>query len=400
MPAGVKNRAPAADTKRARLADAAPRAAADRTGEGTALRVLVVDDSAFMRTALSRMINEDADLEVVDTARNGQDAIEKARRLRPDIVTLDVEMPVMDGLAALPELLRKPEDGGPPPAVLMCSSLTSRGSEVALEALKHGASDVIAKDSSFASAEIVQIRDLLVAKLRAIGRARGARTKAERAGVVLTEKPLRLDPAATDLVLIGSSTGAPPVLETIIHALPPELPVPVVVAQHMPAIFTKSMAQRLDQGAALTVVHADADMPLIPGCVFIIQGGMHGLIRRAGTRRYTLGIEPPPADALYKPSVDALLYSAAAAVRNRALACVLTGMGDDGAAGARALRDAGSRVIAQNAETCVVYGMPKAVSENGAAEAALPPEAITQTIGSLAPRGENPARTDAARLAG
>jgi len=368
------------------------------------VRVLVVDDSAFMRTALSRMINEDADLEVVDTARNGQDAIEKVRRVRPDLVTLDVEMPVMDGLAALPEILKKPEDGGPAPAVLMCSSLTTHGSEAALEALKLGASDVIAKDCSFASAEITQIRDLLVAKLRAIGRARGAKTKAERSGVLLTEKPLQLDPRAIDFVLIGSSTGAPPVLETIIHDLPPELPVPIVVAQHMPAVFTKGMAQRLDQGSALTVLHADADMPLVPGCVFIIQGGTHGLIKRAGTRKYTLAIEPPPEGALYKPSVDALFHSAAAAARNRVAACVLTGMGDDGAAGARALRDAGSRIFAQNAETCVVYGMPKAVAENGSAEAALPPEAITLTIASLAAgaqAGNNPAAQAAAsRLAG
>jgi two-component system chemotaxis response regulator CheB len=342
------------------------------------VRVLVVDDSAFMRTALSRMIHADPELEVVDTARNGEDAIEKVRRLKPDLVTLDIEMPVMSGLDALPEILRAG------PAVLMCSSLTTRGSKEALEALKLGAADFIAKDCSFASAEITKIEGALRDKLKAIGRSRGARSASARRGVVRTSKPLDLAGAAFDLIVIGSSTGGPPVLEEILTSLPPDLPAPVVIAQHMPAIFTKSMAQRLGERCAVTVVHADGSLPLLPGCVYVIQGGTHGFVRRAGAGKHVLDIRDKPAEALYKPSVDVLFDSAAVAARSRCLAVVLTGMGEDGAIGGRAIRDAGGRLIAQDAESCVVYGMPRAVAESGVAEAALPPSAIALTLAQLA----------------
>jgi len=326
------------------------------------------------------MIDSDPDLEVVDTARNGADGVEKAQRLKPDLVTLDIEMPVMDGLTALPEILKSGA------AVVMCSSLTTKGSEAALEALSAGAADVIAKDCSFASAEIDQIRDLLVSKLRAIGAARGAQTRGERRGVVSSSTAFELGESGIDLVLIGSSTGGPPVLEEIISALPPELSVPVVIAQHMPGVFTKSMASRLDDKSAMTVVHADAVMPLLPGCVYVIQGGKHGKIKPAGTGRYSLRITDEPAGALYKPCINELFSSAATVARSRVLACVLTGMGDDGRLGAEQIRGAGGRVIAQEAATCVVYGMPKAVCDAGVAEAMLPPSAIALTIGRLVTR--------------
>ena len=348
--------------------------------------MLVVDDSAFMRTALSRMIASDPELEVVETARHGQDAIEKVARLKPDLVTLDIEMPVMTGLEALPEILKCG------PAVLMCSSLTTRGSQEALEALRLGASDFIAKDCSFASAEIGKIENLLRAKLKAIGRSRGVKASTERRGVASSGKPLVLDPRSIDLVAIGSSTGGPPVLEQIIHALPSGLSVPVVVAQHMPAVFTKSMASRLDERSACTVVHADCDMPLLPSCVYVIQGGRHGIIRRAGVGRYTLGIRDEPAEALYKPSVNELFASAAGTSGSRTLAVVLTGMGDDGMLGAKKLREAGGRLVAQDAETCVVYGMPKAVAEAGLAEALMPPAAITHTLAQLSAAPESGVR--------
>jgi len=338
------------------------------------VRVLIVDDSAFMRTALSRMINADPDLEVVDTARNGQDAIEKVRRLKPDLVTLDIEMPVMGGLEALPEILKAG------PAVLMCSSLTTKGSVEALEALKLGAADVIAKDCSFASAEIAKIDGSLREKLKAIGRSRGVRSAADRRGVVHTQAPLNLVGPRPELVVVGSSTGGPPVLEEIIAALPPDLSAPIVIAQHMPPVFTRSMAQRLDERSAVTVVHADASLPLLPGCVYVIQGGTHGVVRRAGAGKHVLDITGEPADALYKPSVNVLFDSAAKAARGRCLAVVLTGMGDDGAIGARAIRDAGGRVIAQSAETCVVYGMPRVAVERGAADHVLPLDRIAAAL--------------------
>lgn len=357
------------------------------------MRVLVVDDSAFMRTALSRMINEDPALEVVDTARHGRDAIEKVERLKPDLVTLDIEMPVMSGLEALPEILKAG------PAVLMCSSLTTRGSQEALEAMKLGAADFIAKDCSFASAEITKIESDLREKLKAIGRGRGARPASDRRGVAQTTRPLDLTGHPIDLVVIGSSTGGPPVLEAIIKGLPPDLPVPVVIAQHMPAIFTKSMAERLDERSAVTVLQAESSLPLLPACVYVVQGGRHGVIRRSGVGKHVLDIVDEPASALYKPSVNELFASCAKAAGRRSLAVVLTGMGDDGAIGGRAIRDAGGRLIAQDAESCVVYGMPRAVAEAGVAEAAMPPSALTLTLAQLG-RGAAGALGASARRAG
>ena len=330
-----------------------------------------------MRTAIARMIGSDPELEVVDTARNGQDGIDKAKKHQPDLVTLDIEMPVMDGLTALPEILKVG------PAVLMCSSLTTKGSQEALEALKIGASDFIAKDCSFASAEIDQIEEMLISKLKAIGASRGAPTRSERLGVVKTHKPIGLKASRTDLVLIGSSTGGPPVLETIISQIPATLPVPVVIAQHMPGVFTKSMSSRLSDEAKVKVIHADTNMPLVPGCVYVVQGGKHGKIVRAGAGKYTLKITEEPAEALYKPSVNELFASAASAAGARTAAFVLTGMGDDGTLGAKKIKDAGGHVVAQDAESCVVYGMPRAVTEAGVAGVSMPPEAIGASIAQL-----------------
>jgi len=360
------------------------------------LRVLVVDDSAFMRTALSRMINADADLEVVDTARNGQDAIEKARRLRPDLITLDVEMPVMDGLAALPELLKKPDDGGQAPAVLMCSSLTSRGSDAALEALKLGASDVIAKDSSFASAEITQIRDLLVAKLRAIAHTRRRRVAAPASTATAQPyqseaRPMRpgkapeQSPGPIDLVVIGSSTGGPPVVEQLLRALPKGFSAAVVVAQHMPETFTASLSRRLNETCNVPVLHGVDRTPITPGTATIVQGGAHGRLTRRGGE-LVLNVGPEPADAPYRPSVDVLFGSAAAISGKHTVGFMLTGMGDDGRRGAAALRAAGAPVYTQTERSCVVYGMPKAVDEDGNSSGSMDPDQLVGFIAELPTR--------------
>jgi len=355
------------------------------------VRILVVDDSAFMRRAISQMIASDPSLTVVDTAYNGQDALEKITKLQPDLITLDIEMPVMDGMTALRRIQAMPE---PRPAVLMCSSLTKAGSHEALAAMTAGAADFIAKDASQVSLKITTIRDDLIAKIKAIGANRRKSVRAAGASAAATAtttgaapptKAPKLTAADFDVLLIGSSTGGPPALEKVLAPLPADFPLPVVVAQHMPALFTKSLAERLDQLCMVSVIQGAAGMPLHPGSVYIGEGGKHARIVRSAAGRYALEISDKPADALYKPSVNELFASGAKFAGARALAVVLTGMGDDGRIGATELKAKGGVILAQNIESCVVYGMPKAVNEAGLTIAALPPEQIGTVLALLAP---------------
>jgi two-component system chemotaxis response regulator CheB len=382
------------------------------------MRVVVVDDSAFMRKTLSAIISAERGYEVVGTARDGEDAYTKITQLRPDIITLDLEMPVLDGFGLL-ERLKRLE--GPRPAVLVCSTLSSAGSHAALKALRLGATDVIAKNIDPASGGMEAVRADLVRKLNAIASSRrwkvpgadsapgiapGAappptKVLSKSPSTIRSSAPAPLPMAApaikpaarsvtlagrgVEVVLIGSSTGGPPVLEKILSELPADLTTPVVVAQHMPVMFTKSIAERLDEICALSVVHAEPEMPLHAGTVYITPGGMHSRVERAG-RALRIDISPDPVEALYKPSVDELLLSGARTLGARGLGVVLTGMGADGLRGARELVRLGGMVIAQSAETCAVYGMPRAVIEAGVACAALSPSEIVAVLSQLSSR--------------
>lgn len=351
------------------------------------MRVMVVDDSAFMRRAIGDMIEADPELEVVHRARNGKEAVEKALELAPDIITLDIEMPEMDGLTALRLIRVKAKE--PKPAILMCSSLTTAGSHEALKALALGAADVIAKDHSTFSTNMDAMRDDLIAKIKAIGKSRQRRALRLRSPAPSASHdslpPISqlTPPRGVSVVVVGSSTGGPPALEKLLASIPADLPVPIVVAQHMPALFTKSLAERLDSMSHLRVVQADQTMKLTPGVVHIIVGGQHGRITSALGGMLQLRITDQPADARYKPSVDELLSSAAESVRSRAIGVVLTGMGDDGALGAGKLKAAGSTVLAQDETTSVVYGMPRAVAESGAASAEGSPEDLGEFLARL-----------------
>ena len=357
--------------------------------EAQMARVLIVDDSALMRRAISQMLGKDERIEIVGTARDGQEGLEKARDLKPDLITLDIEMPRMDGLEALRRIRLEVK---PKPAVLMCSSLTTAGSHEALKALRLGAVDVIGKDPAVFGKEPEEVRRELCSKIHAIvgGHKAQANIKALGATVPLdrpaaaepVDKRVHLDRSRFDVVAIGSSTGGPPVIETVFEALPAVAAAPVVVAQHMPPVFTKCLSERLDQGCAVRVIHVDRDMPLAPGVVHIIVGGKHGHIERTGARLY-LRISDEPADAYYKPSVDALLSSAALACGRNALGVVFTGMGDDGARGAQALKGKGGTVITQRSDTCVIYGMPKAVVEAGVSDAAMSPKDIGAALANM-----------------
>ncbi len=390
------------------------------------MRVLVVDDSAFMRRAISVMLGADPAIEVVGTARNGKEGVEKALALNPDVITLDIEMPEMDGLTALREIRRLcPE---PKPAVLMCSTLTSAGSHEALKAMRFGAADVIAKDPGAFGAGADVVKAELLAKVRSVGegvvrkraelttipkpapevapprpiaKARPAPLATPLAAPAIKPsdasrlpKALSLSGRAIDLVVIGSSTGGPPVLEHILTNLPADFPAPVVVAQHMPAMFTKSMAERLDEMGALSVIQGAHEMPVRAGTVYILPGGLHGRVLR-GTRPGTLRLDvsDQPATALYRPSVNELFASAASACGKGALGVMLTGMGDDGLVGAKLLHAAGGITIAQDQATCVVYGMPRVVVDAGVAAAALSPTEIVKALTTIGTQTQAPPGT-------
>ncbi|MBD3404440.1 chemotaxis-specific protein-glutamate methyltransferase CheB [candidate division GN15 bacterium] len=343
------------------------------------IRVVVVDDSAFMRKAISMMLESDPAIKVIGTARDGEEGVDKVRRLKPDLVTMDIEMPRMDGLAALREIMTKC-----PTPVMMISSITTEGAEATLEALELGAVDFIPKQSSYVSLDIVKIRDGLLLKIKDIVKRKHrlmAQFRSRQFSRLATRtveappKPRDYTHVSTDrprvvgkrfhhfdIVAIGSSTGGPPALQKLIPALPANLPVGIVIAQHMPPMFTRSLADRLNNLSRVTVREAVDNEMLEPGTVLIAPGGQHLTVRKRGTKA-VIHISEEPKETLYHPCVDVLFNSVADAFGKASLGIMLTGMGSNGVIGAKNLKSKGGVVIAQNEESCVVYGMPRAVIE-------------------------------------
>ncbi|NOZ24761.1 MAG: chemotaxis response regulator protein-glutamate methylesterase [Nitrospirae bacterium] len=339
------------------------------------IKVLIADDSAFMRNALSRMISSDPELLVVGTARDGVETIDKVNSLKPDIVTLDVEMPRMNGLEALKVIM----DTNPVP-VLMVSSLTSEGAEITLEALDAGAVDFIPKNLADLSVNILKIREQLLEKLKAIGRRGIVRRKARRQPLSVPRKTFE-GQRRISLVVIGSSTGGPKALQEILPHIPEDLPVGVVIAQHMPPSFTGPFAERLDSMCKISVKEAEHGEPVRAGVVMIAPGGKHLKIVRRRTLEVTAEIvDAEEGEYIYKPSVDLLMISATRAFPGRTLGVILTGMGNDGLRGMEMIKKDNGKTLAQNEETCVVYGMPKAVVEAGIADKVVPIEEIAGEI--------------------
>jgi len=340
------------------------------------MRILVVDDSAFMRKAISQMIAEDPKMEVVGTASNGKEGVEKAKALKPDVITLDIEMPEMDGLTALRHIMRDC-----PTQVLMLSSLTTEGSHAALRAMTLGAADIMAKDASQISLDLSHMQRDLLTRLRALGQNR----RLHGAGNAGNQQQPVYRSGQFDVICIGSSTGGPPVLETILKPIPATMRTPIIIAQHMPRMFTQSLAERLGQVCQLKVVHAQDGMAVEQGAVYITPGGEHVHLVKERFGHWKLRINNEPADAPFKPSVNAFFSSAAAEVGRRTLAIVLTGIGEDGLLGAMDLKAKGATILAQSEETCVVYGMPKAVTQQGLVSGSLSPEQIASLLKNMAP---------------
>ncbi len=340
------------------------------------MRVLIADDSTFMRQALARAVTEASDLEVVGRARDGREAVAMAKELRPDVITLDIEMPEMDGLTALRHIMREA-----PTKVLMCSSLTQEGSVQSLQALRMGAADVIGKVNGSTLPGGRSFHEEFIRRVR--GLAQASRDTAPPPAPRSARDSFQINPAHYDLIVIGSSTGGPPVVETLLTALGPRQRLPIVVGQHMPAVFSKAMADRLNELCSLPVIHAQNGTSIEPGHVYICPGNEHSHIVRYAGDSLRLKVGEEPKDHLYHPSVDALFSSAAQARGKKTLAIILTGIGDDGADGAEALRKSGATVLAQDQASCVVYGMPRAVAERGLASAVMTPDEIAKILGQF-----------------
>lgn len=345
------------------------------------IKVVVVDDSAFMRKAISTMLKKDPEIEVAGIARNGQEGLELIRRLDPDVVTLDIEMPVMDGLTALKHIMMEM-----PRPVIMVSSLTTDGAEATLKAMELGAVDFIPKQLSKVSLDIVKIEKDLQDKVRAVARkkARTSRLASlQRPPRAPVQKPVAETPSSSriqrDIVAIGVSTGGPPAVQKILSQLPPDFPASILIAQHMPGGFTGPFAKRLNDSTPLNVREAENGDILKPGWVYIAPGGLHLKISQKVSRIESV-VSMEPCDALYKPSANVLFSSVAQGVGARALGVVLTGMGNDGLLGARDLKNRGGYILAQSEETCVVYGMPKAVVDEGLADEVIELEKMAETI--------------------
>ena len=363
----------------------------------TTINILVVDDSAFMRKAISMMLESDPGIKVVGTARDGEEGVEKVRLLKPDLVTMDIEMPRMDGLAALREIMAKN-----PVPVMMVSSLTTAGAQATLEALDLGAVDFIPKQMSYVSLDIVKIKEELIAKIKDIARrkhilmsrhiqrqfaqinrssAEGSTTTASGAARPTTSTVIRKRQHQVSLIAIGSSTGGPPALQAVITKLPRNLPVGILIAQHMPPMFTKSLAERLDSLSTLTVREAQDGDKVEAGLVLIAPGGKQMTVKRRGGVAY-VSVSDEPSNTLYKPCVDVMLNSVAEAYGVTTMGVVLTGMGNNGVVGMRLIKTKGGIVIAQDEQTCIVYGMPRSVIEAGIADHIAPIDSIAAEITS------------------
>lgn len=369
------------------------------------IKVLIVDDSAFMRKALNTLLEKDKDIQIVGTASNGKDALALIPKLDPDVITLDIEMPVMDGLTALQYIMRDY-----PRPVLMVSSLTVSGAEVTLKAMDFGAVDFIAKPQSTVSLGIMDLEQELQQKVKAVARRRpfmrkitspnlagaGSTNQYKTATPPLgaTNAPSSIRPAEPlpptvskpvgkrqmrELVAIGVSTGGPPAVQKVLAALPENFPAPILIAQHMPAAFTGPFAKRLDALCKIEVKEAENGEKVRDGVAYVCPGGKHiRLEAKLGSRKIIISDEPKT--ALYKPSANELIASVGEQLGMRSLAVVLTGMGSDGLEGVKVLKAKGGRAIAQNEESCVVYGMPKAIVDAKLADEILEIDAVAAAI--------------------
>lgn len=371
------------------------------------IKVLIVDDSIFMRKALESLLSGEPDIEIVGLAKNGKEGVEMAEQFHPDVITMDIEMPTMDGITALELIMKKN-----PTPVIMVSSLTKEGADATLKALDLGAVDFMTKDSqSFGGADIERgLKDKIrkFAKNKSIVRllTHSASSQSQQvssyklSGTFATQAPHVSTPFAhgaqggnTDgskrvvinktgikrVVALGTSTGGPQSLQRVIPLLPADLGVPVVVTQHMPPNFTQSLASRLNTLSKVEVVEAQGKEKLEPNVVYIAKGGYHLKFKKVGPSVYT-ELSTEPSNVFNIPGVDVMVDSIAELYGKECLGVIMTGMGSDGCKGLTNLKRMGGTIIAQNEPSCIVYGMPRAVVEAGIADEIVPLDEIAARI--------------------
>jgi two-component system chemotaxis response regulator CheB len=341
------------------------------------IRVMVVDDSAIVRGFVTRILEETQGITVVATCSNGQAAVQQAARLALDVIVLDIEMPVMDGLTAVPKIL----EANPNARIVMASTLTQRNASVSLDAMALGASDYIAKPSTAGISTHSDFRRELIEKVFALGKPRAAPSPAAVPGKLAPPPvlrapaaPIRLRPSvriAPQVLVIGSSTGGPQALMTLVQQLPSSFRLPIAIAQHMPATFTTVLAQHVGRAAKRHCKEATHNDALEPGSIYLAPGGYHLQLARCRNEILTQLNQAPP-ENFCRPSVNPLFRSAAQVFGANVLAVMLTGMGHDGLDGTRELANIGAHVVAQDEASSVVWGMPGAIATAGLCNAVLP----------------------------
>ena len=348
---------------------------------GNKIRVLVVDDSALMRLMVSEILNSENGIEVVATAKDGEDAIRKVTELKPDLVTMDIEMPRLDGLNALGYIMSEI-----PTPVIMLSAYTQKGAEATIRALEYGAVDFVAKPSGPLSGDIASIKSELIARVKTAAGVDLKKLKFIRpkkiSGKYHKAKPYKkID--GIKIVTIGSSTGGPYTLRRILPQLEADMPAGILIVQHMPRGFTGTFAARLDSESSLDIKEAEAGDKIEQGKALVAPSDYHLTVKRVKSGRGTSGVvslnREPPVYGL-RPTVDAMMLSAAEVYGDKTIGVILTGMGSDGTKGMRAIKEKGGRTIAQDRDTCVVYGMPKAAVEQGVVDKVLPLNRIAAEI--------------------
>ncbi|RNC29569.1 MAG: Chemotaxis response regulator protein-glutamate methylesterase [Candidatus Dichloromethanomonas elyunquensis] len=355
------------------------------------IRVLIVDDSPFIRMSLKKILSGDPHIEVVDTARDGREGILKLQALKPDVVTLDVEMPVMNGIQALEEIMR-----WQPTPIIVLSAVTTDGTKLTMKALELGAVEVVAKPSGRQGDDLVALSEDIILKVKSVAGVNTSRLgKKENENLIMPSSQNRFSAVTNDkqaaagqlhnlvkysgiqgdfprhkieIVGIGTSTGGPTALQTVLSKLPKEFPVPVVVAQHMPAGFTASLAARLNSLCQATVKEAEDGEILKAGTVYIGPAGKQFQIKKNQNSFFAYISTDSPISTLYKPSVDVLFMSLAKEIGAGGLGVVMTGMGNDGLNGVKHLKAQGAFAIAESEKTCIVYGMPRSIVDAGLAD--------------------------------
>jgi len=348
------------------------------------IRAVVIDDSAFMRKSISIMLESDPDIEVIGTARDGLEGYELIKKERPDIATLDIEMPRMDGLTALKKIM---DDC--PTAVIMVSSLTTEGAEQTIKAMELGAVDFIPKELSYVSINIVKIKEDLIKKVKEIVKQKSALARLRRIQMPAKQAPethikageIQFLPKMNyKAIALGVSTGGPMSLQKVIPHLSKDIKCPMFIVQHMPPKFTKSLAERLNGISELQVKEAEDNETVKGGVVYFAPGGFHMHLRKRSDGEVKIEISEMPADTLHRPSVDVMVNSVLKIYGKSTLGVIMTGMGKDGFEGLKELKSLGGNCIAQDEESCVVYGMPKAVVDGGLADSIVPLERIYEVI--------------------